>query len=248
MKSKILILPVLFLAALIFSGCSQKQNNNLTEQQKNMDQNQNPDYISNVLGTKDEIPANAESAENVSQNEAVNNSDSTATEENIDYVGKYNAAEIETSLGKIKVKFYNADAPATVDNFLKLADQKFYDGTKFHRVIKDFMIQGGDPNSKSGDPATWGMGGPGYSFKDEINSHKLIRGSLAMANSGPNTNGSQFFIVTAGATPWLDGIHTNFGEVTEGMDVVDKIQNAKTGAGDRPVEDVVIKSINLLKD
>lgn len=166
---------------------------------------------------------------------------------NMEYAQKYQAAEIETTLGKIKVKLYNEDSPKTVDNFLKLADEKFYDGTKFHRVIKDFMIQGGDPNSKSGDASTWGMGGPGYRFKDEFNAHKLVRGSLAMANSGPDTNGSQFFIVTAESTPWLDGKHTNFGEVVEGMDVVAKIEGTKTGAADRPVQDVVIKSITLLE-
>jgi len=130
---------------------------------------------------------------------------------------------------------------------LKLASEKFYEGTKFHRVIKDFMIQGGDPNSKSGDGSNWGMGGPGYKFADEFNTHKLVRGSLAMANSGPNTNGSQFFIVTAESTPWLDGKHTNFGEVVEGLDVVTKIEVAKTGAGDRPVENIEIKGIALLE-
>lgn len=163
------------------------------------------------------------------------------------YVQKYQAAEMETTLGKIKVKFYGEDSPKTVENFLKLADEKFYDGTKFHRVIKDFMIQGGDPNSKTDNTSAWGMGGPGYKFADEFNAHKLVKGSLAMANSGPNTNGSQFFIVTAEATPWLDGKHTNFGEVVEGMDIVAKIENTKIGAGDRPVQDVVIKSVTLLE-
>ncbi|MFA6215711.1 MAG: peptidylprolyl isomerase [Patescibacteria group bacterium] len=155
-------------------------------------------------------------------------------------------AIIKTSLGNITIKFYNQDAPQTVANFVKLAKAGFYDGTKFHRVIKDFMIQGGDPLSKNdSSKASWGTGGPGYQFADEINSHQLVKGSLAMANSGPNTNGSQFFIVTAEATPWLDGKHTNFGEVTAGLDVVLKIQNVKTEAADRPVTDVTIESIEL---
>ncbi|MFA6382332.1 MAG: peptidylprolyl isomerase [Candidatus Buchananbacteria bacterium] len=155
-------------------------------------------------------------------------------------------AIIKTSLGNITVKLYNQDAPQTVANFVKLAKAGFYDGTKFHRVIKDFMIQGGDPLSKNdSSKASWGTGGPGYQFADEINSHQLVKGSLAMANSGPNTNGSQFFIVTAEATPWLDGKHTNFGEVTAGLDVVSKIQNVKTEAADRPVTDVTIESIEL---
>lgn len=188
-----------------------------------------------------------EDINNAMQNE--NNKINEAMGEEIsDYTKKYNAAEIETSMGKITVKFYGSEAPITVNNFLKLANQKFYNGTKFHRVIKNFMIQGGDPNSKDSDPSNDGTGGPGYSFKDEINSHKLVRGSLAMANSGPDTNGSQFFIVTTEATPWLDGKHTNFGEVISGMDVVDKIENLKTGANNRPIEDVVVKNITLLNE
>ncbi len=107
------------------------------------------------------------------------------------------------------------------------------------------MIQGGDPNSKLGDKTLWGRGGPGYEFEDEINSNLLVRGSLAMANSGPDTNGSQFFIVTAEATPWLDGKHTNFGHVTGGMDVVDKIEAVATDDSDRPIKDVIIEKIDL---
>ena len=160
----------------------------------------------------------------------------------------YKYAIIKTNLGYIKVKFYAKDAPITVNNFLNLAKKGFYNGTKFHRVIKNFMIQGGDPLSKDNTKKRlWGTGGPGYKFRDEINSHKLVRGSLAMANSGPNTNGSQFFIVTAKATPWLDGKHTNFGEVVDGMDVVDTIESMQTEGPDRPVEDVVIDEIELVK-
>ena len=164
-----------------------------------------------------------------------------------DLLGQYNGAIIKTNLGDIKVKFYNNDSPLTVNNFLNLAKKGFYDNTKFHRVIKDFMIQGGDPNSKDDNWADDGMGGPNYKFKDEINSHLLVRGSIAMANSGPNTNGSQFFIVTVAATPWLDGLHTNFGQVIEGLDVVDKIEAVKINENDHPLKDVIINSIELIK-
>ena len=129
-------------------------------------------------------------------------------------------AVIETNKGDIKLELYMKDAPKTVENFVKLASENFYDGIKFHRVMSDFMIQTGDPLSKDDNPANDGTGGPGYSFEDEINSHKVEVGSLAMANSGPNTNGSQFFIVTQRAQPHLDGKHTVFGKVLEGMDVV----------------------------
>ncbi len=147
-------------------------------------------------------------------------------------------AQMNTSLGPISIELFDEDAPETVANFRKLAGDGFYDGVIFHRIIPDFMIQGGDPDGT-------GMGGPGYTFKDEFNDHKVVRGALAMANAGPNTNGSQFFIVTTQAAPWLDGKHTVFGEVTEGMDTVDAIEGVKTGAGDRPVEPPVITSIDL---
>jgi len=164
-----------------------------------------------------------------------------------DLAKEYSGAIIKTNLGDIKVKFYGEESPLTVNNFLNLAESGFYDGTKFHRVIKDFMIQGGDPNSKDDDRSNDGMGGPEYKFKDEINSHKLVKGSLAMANAGPNTNGSQFFIVTAPETTWLDGKHTNFGYVVEGMDIVDKIGATETGARDYPVKDIVVQKIELIK-
>ena len=159
----------------------------------------------------------------------------------------YKHVIMKTNLGDITIELYGADSPNTVDNFLNLAKLGFYDGIKFHRVIKDFMIQGGDPNSKSDNWATHGTGGPGYKFADEFNQHKLVRGSLAMANAGPNTNGSQFFIVTAKETPWLDGKHTNFGMVTAGMDVVDKIEAVQKNENDHPLADVTIKSIELKK-
>jgi cyclophilin family peptidyl-prolyl cis-trans isomerase len=160
---------------------------------------------------------------------------------------QYKGAILHTNLGDIQVEFYGDKSPNTVNNFLKLAQSGFYDGTKFHRVITDFMIQGGDPNSKDDDWSNDGTGGPGYTFNDEFNDQKLVRGSLAMANSGPNTNGSQFFIVTAAATPWLDGHHTNFGHVTSGMDVVTKIEGLPRDENDHPTTDATIKSIELIK-
>jgi|SRR3989338_5224894 len=160
---------------------------------------------------------------------------------------EFSGAIIKTNLGDITVKFYAAEASITVNNFLNLAQAGFYDGTKFHRVIKDFMIQGGDPLSKDDDPSNDGQGGPGYKFQDEINRHKLVKGSLAMANSGPNTNGSQFFIVTKDSTPWLDGKHTNFGYVTAGLDIVEKVEKVEVSENDRPIEDVVINGIELVK-
>ena len=166
--------------------------------------------------------------------------DKKETEQNI------TQATITTNLGSFTVEFYNQDSPKTVANFVKLAQDGFYDNTKFHRIIKDFMIQGGDPLSKDNAmKARWGTGGPGYKFADEFNNHKLVKGSLAMANSGPNTNGSQFFIVTAEATSWLDGKHTNFGQVIEGMDVIDIIEAVATDERDQPLEDVIIEKIEL---
>jgi len=182
---------------------------------------------------------------NLNNNASIVNNNSTKTNK-MDYVEKYDGAVIKTNYGDVKVKFYNQDSPVTVNNFLKLSAEKFYDGTKFHRVIKDFMIQGGDPNSKDDDWSNDGTGGPDYTFADEFNKNPLVKGSLAMANSGPNTNGSQFFIVTAAATPWLDGKHTNFGEVVEGMDVVDKISQAQVNENDHPLEDVTVIGIELL--
>jgi peptidyl-prolyl cis-trans isomerase B (cyclophilin B) len=148
------------------------------------------------------------------------------------------AATMETNKGTIELELFDDDAPKTVENFKKLAGDGFYDGVIFHRVIPDFMIQGGDPTGT-------GRGGPGYQFEDEFNDHPVERGALAMANAGPNTNGSQFFIVTAGACPWLDGKHTVFGKVTSGMDVVDEISNLDTDAGDTPRDEVRIESLNL---
>jgi len=165
-----------------------------------------------------------------------------------DLVAEFGRAVLKTNKGDIIVEFYADASPKTVNNFLNLAKKGFYNGTRFHRIIKDFMIQGGDPNSKDvNKKSMWGTGDPGYKFADEFNNYKLVKGSMAMANSGPNTNGSQFFIVTAPETPWLDGAHTNFGFVVDGMDVVDELGNVETGLRDAPVEDVIITSVELLK-
>ena len=145
---------------------------------------------------------------------------------------------MHTNHGAIELELFDEDAPKTVENFSRLASEGFYDGLGFHRVIKDFMIQGGCPQGT-------GTGGPGYTFEDEINEHKLVRGALAMANAGPDTNGSQFFIVTARECPWLDGKHTVFGEVTEGLDVVDALERVSTDASDRPTEAVGIEKIEV---
>jgi peptidyl-prolyl cis-trans isomerase B (cyclophilin B) len=147
-------------------------------------------------------------------------------------------ATMQTNQGAIEIELFDDDAPKTVENFKKLANDGFYNGVIFHRVIPDFMIQGGDPTGT-------GTGGPGYQFEDEFNDHKVERGALAMANAGPNTNGSQFFIVTAEATPWLDGKHTVFGKVTSGMDVVDTIEQTETDGRDKPLEEMRIESISL---
>lgn len=156
-------------------------------------------------------------------------------------------ATFVTSQGNFTVEFWPDAAPKTVDNFLRLAQKDFYDGTLFHRVIEDFMIQGGDPNSKNSDWDTHGRGGPGYTFADEINDHKLVSGVLAMANSGPNTNGSQFFIVTATSTPWLDGHHTAFGRVISGMDVVLKISKVAKNQNDHPLTDVLLQDVEIIR-
>ena len=147
-------------------------------------------------------------------------------------------ATFDTSRGKIVCDLFAKEAPSTVNNFVFLARDGFYNGTKFHRVIPDFMIQGGCPEGT-------GTGGPGYTFEDEFNDHKVERGALAMANAGPNTNGSQFFIVTTDAAPWLDGKHTVFGRVVDGMDTVDAIEGQPTDARDKPVEDAKIERIEL---
>jgi cyclophilin family peptidyl-prolyl cis-trans isomerase len=202
--------------------------------------------------TRSKEPANSPAS-----NTEASSNDTTATKEatkpitNLNDTKKVMNATLHTSEGDIKIEFYNTDAPKTVENFIKLAKSKFYNGVKFHRVIKGFMIQGGDPLSKDDSKMTlWGTGGPGYSFADEIDAKSDLyakvgykKGIVAMANSGPNTNGSQFFIMTEDYP--LPSLYTIFGKVVSGQDVVDKIALVKTGANDRPVTAVVINSVSV---
>ena len=171
-----------------------------------------------------------------------------------DLTKTYSRAILHTNFGDITLEFYATDAPITVNNFLNLAKAGFYNGTKFHRVIKGFMIQGGDPLTKGTDAAAYGTGGPGYQFKDEYNNHVLVAGTLAMANAGPDTNGSQFFIVTSPTQLNLQGHYTIFGTVASGMDTVTKIENVPVGPNpgnpsevSAPTQDVIVNSVELLK-
>ena len=209
MKKILILLPVLILLGV---GC--------TETKKEI----------NITKTKDA---------NQIVNTNINMAKKTNLEQHKNLAVEFSQVLIKTNKGNIKVAFYVSESPITVNNFLNLAQEGFYNGTSFHRIIKDFMIQGGDPNSKDQkNRAIHGTGDPGYKFEDEFNSHKLVKGSLAMANSGPNTNGSQFFIVTAEATPWLDGKHTNFGYISEGMTVVEAIENVSADQRDNPYEPI----------
>ncbi|OHA18932.1 MAG: hypothetical protein A3C08_02505 [Candidatus Taylorbacteria bacterium RIFCSPHIGHO2_02_FULL_47_18] len=158
----------------------------------------------------------------------------------------WSGAILKTNYGSVQISFLHDKAPKTVANFIALAEKGFFDGTKFHRVIADFMIQGGDPLSKDdGKQDFWGTGGPGYQFGDEINDEKFVRGAVAMANSGPDTNGSQFFIITAKETPWLAGKHTIFAKVTGGLDAALAISNVDVGARDIPKVPVVLERVIL---
>lgn len=172
-----------------------------------------------------------------------NGSDNNVSKAYVGGTAKSDMAVIRTNMGDITVEFFTDKAPNTVQNFIKLGREGFYNGTKFHRVIDGFMIQGGDPLSKGDNEAMYGRGGPGYAFADEINDVKLARGILAMANAGPNTNGSQFFIVTAPETPWIQGAHTAFGKVVGGMNVVEAISKVETKEGDIPVKPIVVESV-----
>jgi peptidyl-prolyl cis-trans isomerase B (cyclophilin B) len=243
----------LFLFLLILSGCS-SGNNLITEETafENSQKNNKPEDVVKINGTNNDLTSNIELNNQDKQNNMNENNqkeqEQSSQEEQAqpeELINIYDSALVKTNFGNIKIKFHGDASPLTVNNFMSLAEKGFYNGTKFHRVIKGFMIQGGDPNSKNDDWSTHGFGGPGYNFKDEFNSHKLVKGSLAMANSGPNTNGSQFFIVTADSTPWLDGKHTNFGEVVEGMDIVLKIEAVKVNENDHPIEDVIVNNIEL---
>ncbi len=243
---KLLKLGVFFsVFILILAGCSKNQTEQSFGNQANFQ--------------KQEIVQEQSQKQNQSENNGQNKNSSTEqTELQKELKNKENTQMnktdqgtkvlIKTNLGDIVVQLYEKSAPKTTENFLKLVKQRFYNGTRFHRVIKDFMIQGGDPLTKDiSKKDLWGTGGPGYTFEDETNDYKLVRGSLAMANAGPNTNGSQFFIVVAKQTPWLDGRHTNFGKVVKGMDVVDKISLVETDERDRPKKDIIIQKMEIVK-
>ncbi len=248
MKKIILLLTL----TLTLSACS---NSNLSYDEssvpKTMDNYSEADIIDRMTAIKNGLapkvkPSGKSTAGAPIPPPPVSAPDQSAGQKQLENLSEqYDGAIIKTNFGDIAVKFYAQESPITVNNFLNLAKEGFYNGTKFHRVIKDFMIQGGDPNSKDDDWSNDGQGGPSYRFQDEFNQHKLVKGSLAMANSGPNTNGSQFFIVTVEATPWLDGKHTNFGYVTGGIDVVEKIEKVNINENAHPTEDVIVNSIEL---
>lgn len=242
-------ISMLFVAAVLLAGCSSQQTVSTSSDNKQLDLSKSQEQ-SSAYG-EDNLSRNMQSESPVATDQPKQNTmDATTISDSVkleDLASQYHQVIIKTNQGDIKVGLYASDSPLTVNNFLNLAKSGFYDGTKFHRVIKNFMIQGGDPNSKDDDWSNDGVGGPDYRFRDEFNGHKLVRGSLAMANAGPNTNGSQFFIVTAESTPWLDGKHTNFGQVVDGMDIVDKIENAKTNQNDHPLDDMTVNSIELVK-
>jgi len=249
-KTKI---SLLLLGVLVLAGCSQEE-----AIKKNTVDSPILNPVANtqqMVDLKNQAQKNIQDSvnkENDKLNNSLNESGMNDTQnvlgDNSALVKKYALATIKTSLGDIKVRFYGDKTPMTVGNFLKLAQDGFYNDTKFHRVIKGFMIQGGDPNSKNADTSDWGMGGPKYRFNDELTGKETYpQGTLAMANSGPNTNGSQFFIVTASPQAPLPASYTVFGEVVTGMDIALKIENVKTVPGDRPVENVVIKGIEPLE-
>jgi cyclophilin family peptidyl-prolyl cis-trans isomerase len=245
---KLKLLFIIIVGALALTGCASSNTINVKLQPQSAD----PAAASSSAKATEDKPASVGQNDNqINQNQmsigktTTNNAPGTADSK---LLAVYSGAILHTNFGDIEVKFYNDEAPITVTNFLKLAQAGFYDSTKFHRVIPNFMIQGGDPNSKDSDWSNDGTGGPGYQFNDEPNNEKLVYGSMAMANSGPNTNGSQFFIVTkTDGTSWLDGSYNNFGHVVKGMDVALKIVNLPRNANDHPTTDAVIKSVTLVK-
>ncbi|KKS40591.1 MAG: Peptidyl-prolyl cis-trans isomerase [Candidatus Kuenenbacteria bacterium GW2011_GWA2_42_15] len=235
---KISILFLVILMAGVSVGCVKNGKQTAKENKETV--------AGGVVGSW-ELPAeNNQTAETATSTVLVLVGDKTIDLNTVEVTG-FSKAILKTNFGDITVQLYSDLATTTVISFLKLAKAGFYDGTKFHRIVKDFMIQAGDPNSRDNNWADDGAGGPGYTFNDEINDRKLVRGSLAMANAGVNTNGSQFFIVTATSTPWLDGLHTNFGQVTKGLEIVGKIQLVKTNENDHPTEDAIIQKIELVK-
>jgi len=262
---KIIILNIIICATLLLSGCDfftpeddlngkndttllldkeiEINNSNLKSPQKSDDENE----MDQLKQAVDQASYNLQKNETKTEvkEEPKENPNTDIESELLEYSHKFTKATIVTNFGEIKISFFNNDAPLATGNFIKLSQDNFYNDIKFHRVIKDFMIQAGDPNSKDDDWGDDGQGGPGYNFKDEPSSHKLVRGALAMANSGENTNGSQFFILTAESYPSLDGKHTVFGEVIDGMDIVDKIEKVKTNENDHPTDDVIIEKVEL---
>ncbi|MFH1667973.1 MAG: peptidylprolyl isomerase [Candidatus Komeilibacteria bacterium] len=237
MKKILLILMVIVLSGCTITTTDNTASTSSTGTTNNAD---NPLSVRDASDTTDNL-LNNEAPEPIEEEKTTM---ILAPSEQPNLLSKYTKATLQTNMGDVVVEFYREDSPVTVNNFLYLAEQGVYNGTKFHRVIKSFMVQGGDPFSAN-DQGIPGTGGPGYKFDDEFNSHPLVQGSLAMANAGPNTNGSQFFIVTAASTPWLDGAHTNFGTVVDGLDVVMAIEDVPTGSSDKPLNDIVVNRIIL---
>lgn len=247
------------IAVVFLAGCAQEKKEVIQEQNTDMEKQEKPGgYLPSMVDIKDQAGQRIQDAvdkENAKINQGYIDAeleDAPQTENgSTGAESPATGAVLDTNYGKIKVKFYSGDAPKTVINFVKLAKENFYDGLRFHRVIKGFMVQGGDQNSKDNDWADDGQGGPGYTVPAEIK-RKNLRGTIATARLGDAVNpkkdssGSQFFI-NAADNAFLDGGYTVFGEVTEGMDVVDKIENAKTNANDHPLEDITIKNIELVK-
>ena len=236
---------LIILIAITLSGCVNKKDNDAKNANVNL-ANKNIFHTESLpLDNSNNLADNSsEEKKDIDLENKNNNNDikNMTTEE------KNPIAIMKTSVGDIKMELLKNLSPKTVENFIQLSKNNFYNGTKFHRVIKDFMIQGGDPLSKDDSKKQfWGTGDPGYKFDDEFNNVKLVKGSLAMANSGPNTNGSQFFIVTADATPWLDGMHTNFGTVIEGLENVMNIQNVETDPSDKPLQNIIITEIEIIE-
>lgn len=250
MKKLFFLIIVLF----IFAGCGRNQavlitDKNAPEGISDYDENGVIKRVNEIRGGLTPKMAPSKKSASSASSQQLASATPLAAPEQIkleDLASQISQAIIKTNFGSIRVGFYGQDSPLTVNNFLNLAKKGFYNETKFYRVIKDFMIQGGDPNSKDDDWSDDGQGGPGYKFQDEINSHKLVKGSLAMANSGPNTNGSQFFIVTAESTAWLDGKHTNFGYVVDGFDTINKIIQVEVNENSHPVKDVIIESVEFI--
>jgi peptidylprolyl isomerase len=229
---KPVVVVVVLLVGSVLVWMHIKQSSEYVSSQQNSDQTSVTDAIPEVtLGGSPQVPAGA-----APQSAPINQNNKQ----------KIMNATLHTNKGDITIEFLPQITPNTVANFIKLVQAGFYDGVKFHRVIKDFMIQGGDPLTKDeSKAAAWGTGGPGYSFNDEITAqNKNDLGTIAMANSGPNTNGSQFFI-NVNNNNFLDTKHTVFGKVIQGLDIVKAISTTKVDASDRPVDPIVIKSITL---